>query len=407
MTKPASTPIEVCVDATSWSNDRGFGRFTRELIKALAARDAGFHYTLLFDRLPQERLPDGIETRSAATRRTLVDSAVGASSRSLPYLWKMARLARATKFDVFFFPALYSYFPLLTNAPCVVCYHDTTAERLPRLLFPTRLNHGLWRAKAALARLQTTRAMTVSHSSAADLENILRFPRERIDVVTEAADPVFRVIDDPAIAAAARARHGIPADAPLLVHLGGMNPHKNILALLQAIPSVLAAHPRVHLAIVGDTSGKGFWDDVGSLKRFVAAHPPLETHVHFTGYIDDASLCALLNAAYALVFPSLWEGFGLPAVEAMSCAVPVLASRRGSLPEVVGDAGLYFDPEDPAAIAASANRLLEDPALREQLSRIALARAERFSWSRAAELAELSFRRALDDRRGKRPDARK
>jgi glycosyltransferase involved in cell wall biosynthesis len=82
----------------------------------------------------------------------------------------------------------------------------------------------------------------------------------------------------------------------------------------------------------------------------------------------------------------------------MSCAVPVLASRRGSLPEVVGDAGLYFDPEDPAAIAASARRLLDDPALRERLSRIALARAGRFSWDRAAELAELSFRRALEDR---------
>ena len=124
-----------------------------------------------------------------------------------------AARAQATKFDVFFFPTLYSYFPLFANVPCVVCYHDTTAERLPRLLFPTRLNHGLWRAKAALARLQTTRAMTVSQSSAADLENILRFPRERIDVVTEAADPVFRVIDDPASAAAARARHGIPSDA--------------------------------------------------------------------------------------------------------------------------------------------------------------------------------------------------
>jgi glycosyltransferase involved in cell wall biosynthesis len=391
--------IDVCVDATSWSNDRGFGRFTRKLLTALAVRNTGFRYTLLFDRLPPESLPDGVVVASATTARTLAESAVGASTRSLPYLWKMARLAQTTKFDVFFFPTLYSYFPLFANVPCVVCYHDTTAERLPRLLFPTRLNRGLWQAKAALARLQTTRAMTVSQSSAADLENILRFPRERIDVVTEAADPVFRVIADPAIHAAVRAQHGIPTEATLLVHIGGMNPHKNILGLLRAMPAIVAAHPAVHLAIVGDTSGKGFWDDVGALERFVAAHPPLDAHVHFTGYIDDHSLCALLNGAYALVFPSLWEGFGLPAVEAMSCAVPVLASRRGSLPEVVGDAGLYFDPEDPAAIAACVTRLVDDPALRDRLSGIALARATRFSWDRAAELAELSFRRALEDRR--------
>ena len=397
--RAATDRINVCVDATSWSNDRGFGRFTREIVKALAARRTGVHYTLLFDRLPPEPLPKGVDVATAATQRTLSQSAVGASSRSLPYLWKMARLAQSAKFDVFFFPTLYSYFPLFAKVPCVVCYHDTTAERLPRLLFPTRLNRGLWQAKAALARLQTTRAMTVSQSSAADLENILRFPRERIDVVTEAADPVFRVIDDPAVPAAARVQHGIPGDATLFVHIGGMNPHKNILGLLQAMPGIVAAHPEVHLAIVGDTSGKGFWDDVGALRRFIAAHPSLDPRVHFTGYVDDESLCALLNSAYALVFPSLWEGFGLPAVEAMACAVPVLASRRGSLPEVVGDAGLYFDPEDPSAIAASALRLLDDPALRERLSAIARARAERFSWERAAELAELSFRRALEDRR--------
>jgi alpha-1,3-rhamnosyl/mannosyltransferase len=398
-TRTASDPIAVCVDATSWTNDRGFGRFTRKIVGALAARDSGFRYTLLFDRLPPEPLPESVTAASATTQRTLAESAAGAAARSLPYLWKMARLAQATKFDVFFFPTLYSYFPLFANVPCVVCYHDTTAERLPRLLFPTRFNQGLWRAKAALARLQTTRAMTVSQSSAADLENILRFPRERIDIVTEAADPVFGVIDDADIPRAACVEHGIPAGATLLAYVGGMNAHKNVLGLLRAMPAIVAAHPEVHLAIVGDTSGTGFWDDVGALKRFVAEHPPLAEHVHFTGYINDASLCALLNAAYALVFPSLWEGFGLPAVEAMSCAVPVLASRRGSLPEVVGDAGLYFDPEDPTAIAAAALRLLDDPALRERLSKLALARAKRFSWERAAELAELSFRRTLDDLR--------
>ena len=393
--------IHVGVDATSWSNDRGFGRFTRQLLTALAARETGFRYTLLFDRRPADRLPAGVAVLSAATQRTLDESAAGKSTRSLPYLWQMGQLARREKFDVFFFPALYSYFPLFAKAPCVVCFHDATAERLPHLLFPTRFNHGLWRAKTALARLQTTRAMTVSQSSAADLENILRFPKQGIDVVTEAADPVFRVLDDPAIPAETRARLGIPADGPLLVHVGGMNAHKNILGLLKAMPTIVARHPRVQLAVVGDTSGKGFWDNVGDLRTFVAEHPPLAGHVHFTGYIDDTALCELLNGAYALVFPSLWEGFGLPAVEAMACGVPVLASRRGSLPEVVGDAGLYFDPEDPAAIAASVVRLLDDTALRDRLAGIARCRAGRFSWERAAELAERSFRRCVEDREGR------
>ena len=391
--------VHVGVDATSWSNDRGFGRFTRSLVAALAARDAGLRYTLLFDQPPQAGFPPGVAVLCASTRRTLNESAVGASSRSPQYLWTMGQLARKQQFDVFFFPALYSYFPLFARTPCVVCYHDTTAERFPQLLFPTRRNHLFWRAKTALARWQTTRAMTVSESSAADLENILRFSKDRIDVVTEAADSIFRIIDDPAIPAAARERYGIPLDGALLVHVGGMNPHKNILGLLKAMPTIIAQHRFVHLAIVGDTSGKGFWDNVAELESFVADHPALAGHVHFTGYVGDAALSELLNGAYALVFPSLWEGFGLPAVEAMSCGIPVLASRRGSLPEVVGDAGLFFEPDEPVAIAACVLSLLRDPARRARLAANARTRAREFSWERAAELAERSFRRAIADGR--------
>jgi alpha-1,3-rhamnosyl/mannosyltransferase len=255
----------------------------------------------------------------------------------------------------------------------------------------------LWRVKTQLARLQTTRAMTISRSSARDIENILRIPRDRIDLVTEAADPAFRVVDDPRATAAARARHGIPPNADLLVAIGGMNAHKNILGMLKALPVILGRHPGAHLAIVGDTSGKGFWDNVPELKRFVADHPPLQDHVHFTGYIADGEVVSLLNGAAALVFPSLWEGFGLPAVEALSCGVPVLASNRGSLPEVVGDAGLFFDPEDVLDIARCVLRFFTEPGLRSALASAALPRARSFTWERAAELAEVSFRRCHEE----------
>jgi glycosyltransferase involved in cell wall biosynthesis len=389
--------LHVGIDATTWRNDRGFGRFTRQLVTALAGRDAGFRYTLLFDQPPDERMPPGVEVRSAETEATLTESAVGARSRSIGYLWKMGRIARQADFDLFFFPAVYSYFPIPARVPCVVCYHDATAERVPELLFPTRFNHWLWRTKTALARLQTTRAMTVSQASAVDLEQLLHIPRHRIDVVTEAADPVFRVIDDASVSARARSRLDVPEAASLLIYVGGMNRHKNLLRLLQALPSVIAARPQVHLAIVGDTSGKGFADNVPELMRFVEATPPLGRHVHFTGYIGDVELVELLNGAAALVLPSLWEGFGLPAVEAMACGVPVLASRRGSLPEIVGDAGLFFEPQSPSAIADCILHFLGDPELRRRLGGIGRARARTFTWERAAELAEASFRRCYED----------
>ena len=397
--KTESRTLHVGIDATSWRNDRGYGRFTRELVTALAARDSGFRYTLFFDQMVAESVPPGVEVVSAQSGRNLTESAVGSSSRSLGYLLQMGRLTQRSRCDVLFFPTVYSFFPVLSRVPCVICYHDATAERFPQFVFPTKLNQRLWRVKTALAKLQTTRAMTISQSSAEDVEQILRIPRERIDVITEGADSVFRVIDDPAIPAAERRRHGIPESATLLVYVGGLNPHKNLLALLRALPDVIAAQPDTHLAIVGDTSGKGFWDNVAALEEFVRRHPPLEQRVHFTGYLDDERLVALLNGAAALVFPSLWEGFGLPAVEAMSCGTPVLASRCSSLPEVVGDAGMFFDPNSSSSIADCLLKFIGDreswPRFRER----ALARASLFSWEKAARLAEDSFRRCYETRR--------
>jgi alpha-1,3-rhamnosyl/mannosyltransferase len=390
--------LHVGIDATTWSNDRGFGRFTRELVAALAVRRSDIRYTLLFDRPPQGRLPEGVQVLCAGTDRSLNESAVGDGSRSFAYLWRMGRAAVRGGFDLFFFPAVYSYFPILSRIPCVVCYHDTTAERMPELLFPNRWNQRLWRLKTALARWQTARAMTVSRTSAEDLHQLLGIPRERIDVVTEAADPVFCVLEDATAAQRARQRHGIPLAAELLVYVGGMNRHKNVLGLLQAMTRVTAARPAVHLAVVGDTSGQGFWDNVPELLRFAQSEASLREHVHFTGRVEDAELVALLNSAVALVLPSLWEGFGLPAVEAMACGVPVLASNRGSLPEVVADAGLFFEPESAQSIADCVLHFLHDQALQTRLRQAALRRSRAFSWQQAAELAEQSFRRCHAER---------
>ena len=251
--------IHVGVDATSWINDRGFGRFTRELITALAARDAGFRYTLVFDRPPDFDLPDNVDTIIADTHNDLNDAAVGDKSRSFGYLLKMGEVVRKARFDIFFFPAVYSYFPLLARVPCIVCYHDTTAERIPHLLFPTQMNRRLWQLKTALAKLQTARAMTVSQSSARDLENILHIPKNKIDTVSEAADPIFRRIENLQEVEDAKHKFQIPADAEYMMTLGGMNAHKNILSLLKAMPAIVEEHSQVHLVIVGDTSGKGFW----------------------------------------------------------------------------------------------------------------------------------------------------
>ncbi|WP_377194705.1 glycosyltransferase family 4 protein [Ruegeria meonggei] len=385
----------IAIDATPWDNERGFGRFTRNLVAALAARDTGFRYTLLFDQEPTRPVPDGVETCIAGSELSMSEASSGAKARGGADLLTMARAARRIDCDVFFYPAVYSYFPLPARRPTVVCYHDTIPERFPDLIFPKKLNFRLWQAKCWLAKKQATRIMTISQASADDLARILHIPADRTDIITEGAEPIFRQIQDMQLLAQARQTYGIPADAPLLVYVGGFNRHKNVLRLIEAMPAILAHVPNARLAIVGRTTGARFWDNVEDLRASAAADAARSESIVFTGEIDDPELAALLNAADALVFPSLWEGFGLPALEAMSCGTPVLSSDRGSLPEVVGDGGLYFDPLSSQALADQAIRLLSEPGLQNDLSQKALTQASRFSWDKGAELAEASFRQAL------------
>ena len=387
--------IHIAVDATPWENERGFGRFTRNLIAALAARDTGFRYTLLFDQEPTRPVPEGVETLVAGSEMSMSEASSGAKARGGADLLTMAKAARRIDCDVFFYPAVYSYFPLPARRPTVVCYHDTIPERFPDLIFPKRLNFRLWQAKCWLAKMQATRVMTISDASANDLMRILRIPRDRIDTITEGAEGVFRPLHENQALIQARQAYGIPADAPLLVYLGGFNRHKNVLRLIEAMPQILAKVPDARLAIVGRTTGARFWDNIEDLKASAAADAARSESILFTGEIDDPDLAALLNTADALVFPSLWEGFGLPALEAMSCGTPVLSSDRGSLPEVVGDGGLYFDPLSSQALADQTIRLLTEPGLQKTLAQKALAQASKFSWDKGADLAETSFRRAL------------
>jgi alpha-1,3-rhamnosyl/mannosyltransferase len=383
--------MRIGIDGSSWANERGFGRFTRSLVAALAARDSEFKYTLLFDQDTGTEIPDGVDVEFAQS--TL--SSAGASTRSGGQMLRMGAAARRMQSDVFFFPAVFSYFPVFSRVPKVMCFHDAIPERFPDLIFPTRRNAMLWGAKTSLAKWQATRAMTVSQASADDLVDLLSIRRDRIDIITEGADPVFAPIPQQRIVAQARADCGVPKDAKLLVYVGGFNRHKNVIRLIEAMPQVVAAHPGTYLAIVGRTTGDRFWDNIDELQAGASQDARVSDHIGFTGEIDDAKLAALLNGAEALVFPSLWEGFGLPAVEAMACHTPVLAADRGSLPEVVGEGGLLFDPTDKDAIAAQNNRFLGDAKLRADLKAAAARQASRFSWERAAELSEIAFRRAV------------
>ncbi len=388
--------LHVAIDGACWWNERGFGRFTRELLAALAARAASqqIRYSLVLEggADPRGALPEppaGFTVTSAGTTPT-AEATRGAGARTIRHMASMGRGLAATGADVVFFPAVYSWVPVPARSPTVVTVHDVIPELFPRLVFPSRRNEWLWRIKGALARRSAHRILTVSEASAREIAETLGVDPRRIDITTEAADPVFRPRDD-RTRAAVSASLNVP-DRPYLLYVGGFNAHKNVPRLLEAFSTTEG----VNLVLVGDTTGRGFHDDVPALRAWLAARPRVAERVALPGWLPDDDLVHLYSHASALVLPSLAEGFGLPAVEAMACGCPVVCSDRTSLPEVVGDAGLLIDPLSVDSIARALTQVLGQPELAAGMRDRGLARAATFTWDLAAERTEASFRRALE-----------
>jgi glycosyltransferase involved in cell wall biosynthesis len=380
-------PLRIGVDACCWSNRRGFGRYTRELLTHMVAGSRGHAITLFVDAqtAATHALPAGCRVEVVGTSEQPTQAASAEGSRRVGDLWRLSRRASAARSDVLFFPAVYSYYPLLGRRPTVVAFHDAIAEEHPALVMPAARGRMLWRAKTWLARRQATCLLTVSESARDQIVSAFGYPRARIHVVAEAAGAEFRPLRDderPSVDAVRRT-YGLPADAPLVVYVGGLSPHKNLEGLLQAMARLRGRGANAHLAIVGDPAADGFLSAHASLSA-LRASLGLTDAVTFTGYVPGDHLVALYNAASVAVLPSFSEGFGLPALEAMACGAPVAASRRGSIPEVVGEAGVLFDPADPEDMARALASVLADEALRRRLRAAGLERAALFSWETAA-----------------------
>jgi glycosyltransferase involved in cell wall biosynthesis len=374
--------VRIGIDACCWSNRRGFGRFTRELVGHMVAEHPRHDYTLVVDRHTAEhsRLPSGARVEVVATREQPTRAASAEGARSPIDLLRMASAAARLPLDVFFFPAVYSFYPMLRRVPTVVTFHDAIAETHPGLIFRGARTRLFWRAKSWLANRQADRILTVSNDARTRIAAAFHRPESTIAVVSEGPGAAFRHLNDGAAARHVMEEYGLPSE-PLVLYVGGISPHKNLDGLLQAFARLPGQ--RGHLAIVGDHSGDSFlgcYPELLDLRRRLG----LESRVTFTGFVPDEHLAVLYNAATVLALPSFDEGFGLPAVEAMACGLPVAASRGGSLPEVVGQAGLFFDPRDRDAMAAALLRVMDDRDLRADLSAQGLRRASLFTWTAAA-----------------------
>lgn len=385
---PPPHPMTIGVDASCWANQRGFGRFTRELLRALVAEDKRNKYIFFADdaTAAASEFPEGVHVAASSTDVPPTEAASAAGRRSLGDVWALTRQVLRHDLDLFFFPAVYSYFPILNRTKIVLTVHDVIADHYPEATFPNKKLMYFWKLKQNLALFQAHTVLTVSEASKRAICDYFGTPSDRVQMTTEAASPVFRQLPRNGTTAEVLRAHGLQPGERFVLYVGGISPHKNLGTLVDAF-RLLTADPDfadVKLVLVGDYARDTFHSDYPRLKAQVA-RLDLEDRVIFAGFVSDEDLAHLYNAAALLVFPSLEEGFGLPAVEAMSCGTPVVVSDRGSLPEIVASAGRLFDPTRPEAIRDALRAVLGDDALRAEMARRGLARAETFTWQHAAQ----------------------
>ncbi len=301
----------------------------------------------------------------------------GVQVRVIPFprLWTHLRLAWEINRhppDVLFIPS--HVMPLFCPVPAVVTVHDLGYLHYPqahrpfdrRYLDVTTRRHAHWAAHMIADSLATQ----------ADLIRYYRADPERITVVYPGRDESLGRIEDPGAVAAAKARYGIGGD--YLLYLGTLQPRKNLVRLVEAFARLQSSGSRVQLVLAGPRGW--LYDELFSR----VAETGLAGRVILPGYVADEDKAPLLSGALALVYPSLYEGFGLPVLEAMACGTPVLASNVSSLPEVTGDAALLVDPLDVDAMTAGMARLVTDHGLRRSLVEKGYVQVGKFSWTRAA-----------------------
>ena len=276
--------------------------------------------------------------------------------------------------------------PILSRVPQVVTVYDLSFIHTPDVL-PTsrRLYLGLF---TRLSCQRARRVIAISESTARDVATQFGILRDKIDVALPGVTERFHPLPADEVAAF-RQRAGLPER--FLLFVGTLEPRKNLPVLLRAYAQLPPAdRASVHLVLAG---GKGWMYD--EIFQTIERHGLSET-VHLPGYIDDADLPLWYNAAEMLVYPSVFEGFGLPVIEAMACGTPVAVAESSSLPEAAGDTGYRLPPDDPGAWAEALAHVIHDPVWRAEAGARARARAAGFTWANTAAQTVASYRRALD-----------
>ena len=382
--------MRIGIDARFYGSlGKGLGRYTERLIESLEELDTTHEF---FVFLRRENF-DEYQPKSARFQKVLADYHWYGLAEQLCFPWLLMKYRLAlVHFPHFNVPVLYP-------GRFVVTIHDIILLRYPTVRNTTRLALGYWlkfvlyRLVIRLACFRARSVITVSRFTESDLLREFPFLLGKTRVTLEGANRScfvssvaketellerFGLIDSDIATSSLSQRDIIQ---PYFLYVGNAYPHKH----LESIGEMAARFPEYRFVLEGREDY--FYR---RLKRSFE-----QPNLRFTGFLSDAEISVLYRHGLAYVFPSLYEGFGLPPLEAMSHGLPVVSSDRGSLPEVLGKAALYFDPENPDQFAEEISRVAHDPSLRERLKVSGYRRMRMFSWKRMAEETLAAYEQAI------------
>lgn len=381
----------ICIDATSAvdASKTGIGWYTHHLIRWLPEVDPETTYTafyLHFRGLVNKKKFFDVRGADNLVERGVVFP--GRLYNRLSNRLQVPKVEWFTKFDSLFAP---NYLPPATKSKAVtLTIHDLAFEILPETA-PHANQYWLGYLQRALEN--AAEIITVSEATRKDLIEIYQIDPEKVTAVLSGVDmEVTHAVGEEQIEAT-KQKYGI--DGPFLTFIGGLEPRKNLRQLLRAyakLPKDL--RPTLVLAGAAVPWIPGGPKIMESALRSLPAD--VRESVVLTGYVTEQDKLSLLTGAEALVYPSVYEGFGFPVLEAMACGTPVLTSNVSSLPEVAGEDAVLVDPYESTSIAEGMELILTDTALRERLSKAGLARAKRFSWEETARQTAKVLHRAAD-----------
>jgi len=370
--------MKIAIDARKW-RDYGIGTYVRNLVRHLAHIDRETTYFLFCDRADEATLRDLAEN--------FVPIVDGSSAYRIKEHVSIPIKVQRLGADLLHSP--HYVLPLLVRKRSVVTIHDCIHLLFPEYL-PNRLALHYAREMMGSAIRRSDLVLTVSEASRRDILSF--YPAtspDHVEVVPNAIDEA--ILQDPGEEEMERVRERYQIRGRFILYAGNIKPHKNLERLVTAfgILKQTPGHEDVKLLIIGDEV-----NTYGGLRRSVEA-AGVRQDVRFFGFVPERTLAALYRLADAFAFPSLYEGFGLPPLEAMACGTPVVTSRISSLPEVVGDAALLVDPYDVEDIAAGLERVLGDEALRATLIARGRLRVKDFSWERSVSAIHAHYMKVL------------